>query len=117
MTKNMYEIQEKLREYNDVLLLSHTVMPEIDTVNQLKKYSVENNVDDKKWNLVTGDKEQIYDLARKSYLAAEDTEFSKFDLIHTENFVLVDYPEKDHTEVLFIKKNYYNQIKYLKKNG
>ena len=90
MTKNMYEIQEKLREYNDVLLLSHTVMPEIDTINQLKKYSIENNVDDKIWNLVTGDKEQIYNLARKSYLAAEDTEFSKYDLIHTENFILID---------------------------
>ena len=48
------------------------------------------NVNDNKWNLVTGDKEQIYNLARKSYLAAEDVEFKKYDLIHTENFVLID---------------------------
>ena len=40
--------------------------------------------------MVTGDKEQIYNLARKSYLAAEDVEFRKYDLIHTENFVLID---------------------------
>ncbi|GIS21156.1 MAG: hypothetical protein CM15mP121_0080 [Bacteroidota bacterium] len=50
-------------------------MPEIDTVETLKKYSMDYNVNDNKWNLVTGDKEQIYNLARKSYLAAEDVEF------------------------------------------
>ena len=49
-----------------------------------------NNVDDSKWNLVTGDKRQIYELARKSYLAVEDSEFEKYDMIHTENFMLID---------------------------
>ena len=50
----------------------------------------ENNVDDSKWNLVTGDKKQIYELARKSYLAVEDSSFNEFDMIHTENFMLID---------------------------
>lgn len=90
MTKNMYRLQEELKDDNDILFLSHTVIPEVDTVQQLKKYAVENNVDDSKWNLVTGDKKQIYDLARKSYLAVEDTEYGEFDMIHTENFMLID---------------------------
>lgn len=90
MTDHMIEIQEALKEDQEVLLLSHTVTPEIDTVAQLKKYAVEKGVDDSKWNLVTGSKEEIYNLARKSYLAAKDVPFNPYELIHTENFVLVD---------------------------
>jgi|TARA_R110002020_G_scaffold30237_2_gene95324 protein SCO1/2 len=90
MTGHMVEIQEALKNDSDVLLLSHTVQPEVDTVAQLKKYAIEKGVDDRKWNLVTGDKKQIYDLARKSYLAAKDAPYSPYELIHTENFVLVD---------------------------
>ncbi|GHC45145.1 SCO family protein [Ulvibacter litoralis] len=90
MTGHMAEIQEKLKNDTNVLLLSHTVMPEIDSVAQLKKYALEKGVDDSKWNLVTGDKKQIYTLARKSYLAAKDNPYDQYDLIHTENFVLVD---------------------------
>ena len=90
MTKNMYELQEELKNDNEILLLSHTVIPEVDTVKRLKEYAIENNVDDSKWNLVTGDKKQIYELARKSYLAVEDSNFNEFDMIHTENFMLID---------------------------
>ena len=90
MTKNMYQLQEELKNDNQILLLSHTVIPEVDTVEQLKKYAIENNVDDSKWNLVTGDKKQIYELARKSYLAVEDSNFNEYDMIHTENFMLID---------------------------
>ena len=90
MTKNMLEIQEQLKNDKEILLLSHTVTPEIDSVQQLKKYALENRIDDDKWNLVTGEKKQIYELARKSYLAVEDSEFGNFDMIHTENFMLID---------------------------
>ena len=90
MTDHMLEIQEKLKNNNEILLLSHTVTPEIDSIPQLKKYALEKGVDDSKWNLVTGDKKEIYDLARKSYLAAKDVPYEEYDLIHTENFVLVD---------------------------
>lgn len=90
MTDHMVRIQKQLKDDNKVLLLSHTVTPEIDSVPQLKKYALEKGVDDAKWNLVTGDKKEIYDLARKSYLAAKDVPFEEYDLIHTENFVLVD---------------------------
>jgi len=90
MTDHMVQIQEELKKDQEVLLLSHSVTPDIDSVAQLKKYAIEKGVDDSKWNLVTGDKREIYELARKSYLAAKDQPYSEYDLIHTENFVLVD---------------------------
>lgn len=91
MTDHMLQIQEELKNDPEVLLLSHTVIPQADSVPQLKKYAVEKGVNDDKWNLVTGDKKQIYELARKSYLAAKsEGDAGPFDLIHTENFVLVD---------------------------
>ena len=94
MKENMIILQDKYKDDDQVYLLSHTVTPEIDTKEVLKKYSLEKGVIDSKWNLVTGDKKQIYNLARKSYLVAEDIEESKlFEMIHTENFVLVD-PER-----------------------
>lgn len=90
MTDHMKQIQDELKNDPSVLLLSHTVMPEVDSVPQLKKYALEKGVNDSKWNLVTGDKQEIYELARKSYLAAKDNPYNQYDLIHTENFVLVD---------------------------
>ncbi len=91
MTKNMATIQGNILEDDDVLLLSHSVTPQIDSVPQLKKYAIEKGVVDAKWNLVTGDKKQIYELARKSYLAVKtDGDGGPFDMIHTENFILVD---------------------------
>ncbi|HMB62129.1 MAG TPA: SCO family protein [Eudoraea sp.] len=91
MTKNMARIQSRIMKDDDVLLLSHSVTPEIDSIPQLKKYAVEKGVVDGKWNLVTGDRKQIYTLARKSYLAVKDDgDGGPFDMIHTENFILVD---------------------------
>lgn len=91
MTKNMVLLQNKIMDDENVLLLSHSVTPEIDTVAQLKKYALEKGVNDTKWNLVTGDKKQIYTLARESYLAVKtDGDGGPFDMIHTENFILVD---------------------------
>jgi protein SCO1/2 len=91
MTDHMLEIQEKIKDDDEVLLLSHTVIPNYDSVPVLRKYADEKGVKDEKWNLVTGDKKEIYDLARKSYLAAKsDGDGGPFDMIHTENFVLVD---------------------------
>ena len=91
MTKNMAEIQGSILDDNDVMLLSHSVTPKIDSVPQLKKYALEKGVVDNKWNLVTGDKKQIYELARKSYFAVlNDGDGGPFDMIHTENFILVD---------------------------
>jgi protein SCO1/2 len=91
MMENMVKVQEKIKNNRHVMLLSHSVTPKIDTVAQLKKYALEKGVIDQKWHLVTGDKKVIYELARKSYLAVkEDGDGGPFDMIHTENFVLVD---------------------------
>ena len=91
MTENMVYLQSQIANDKDVLLLSHSVTPDIDSVAQLKKYALEKGVIDKKWNLVTGDKKHIYELARKSYLAVKDDgDGGPFDMIHTENFILID---------------------------
>ena len=94
MTENMGLIQENIKTDNQVLLLSFSVTPEIDSVQQLKSYAIEKGVIDSKWNLLTGNKKEIYELARKSYLAVKtDGDGGEHDMIHTENFILVD-PEK-----------------------
>ncbi len=91
MTANLAEVQNEFKNDNEVLLLSHSVTPEIDSVAQLKKYAIEKGVVDQKWNLVTGNKKQIYELARKSYMAVmEDGDGGAYDMIHTENFMLID---------------------------
>ena len=91
MTDHMYQIQKEILNDDDVMLLSHSVTPKIDSVAQLKKYAKEKGVIDRKWNLVTVDKKQIYKLARKSYFAVKtDGNGDEYDMIHTENFLLID---------------------------
>ena len=110
MTDNMIKIQKKIIDDPNVLLLSHSVTPKIDSVEQLKRYSIEKGVIDSKWNLVTGDKKQIYELARKSYLCVKnDGDGGPYDLIHTENFILIDPDRRirgfyDGTDIEEIKK-------------
>lgn len=91
MTDHMVDIQKAIINDDDILLLSHSVTPEIDSVAQLKRYAVKKGVNDIKWNLVTGNKKDIYRLARKSYLAVKDSgNGGPFDMVHTENFMLID---------------------------
>lgn len=91
MTDHMVDIQKAIINDDDILLLSHSVTPEIDSVAQLKRYAVKKGVNDTKWNLVTGNKKDIYRLARKSYLAVKDSgNGGPFDMVHTENFMLID---------------------------
>ena len=94
MTDHMAGIQAKILDDDNLKLVSFSVTPAIDSVPQLKKYALEKGVNDAKWNLLTGDKKAIYTLARKSYFVVkEDGDGGPHDMIHTENFVLVD-PEK-----------------------
>ncbi|AWA29208.1 SCO family protein [Flavobacterium magnum] len=91
MTDNMVEVQKAVKNNPKVMLLSHSVFPDQDSVPVLKKYAVEKGVIDSKWNLVTGNKKDIYYLARKSYLAVKTANASElYDMVHTENFILVD---------------------------
>ena len=94
MTANMVNIQEEILNDSTVMLLSYSVTPKIDSVLQLKKYAIEKGVNDEKWNLLTGNKKEIYTMARKSYLVVkENGDGGPYDMIHTENFILVD-PKK-----------------------
>lgn len=91
MTTNLAEVQKAILNNPKVMLLSHTVFPETDSVSVLKAYALKNGVVDSKWNLVTGDKKAIYTMARKSYLAVKlGRPEQLYDMVHTENFVLVD---------------------------
>ena len=84
-------LQDKIKQMPDVMLLSHSVTPDIDSVPVLRKYADEKGAIDGKWNLVTGSKKDIYYIARKSYLAVKTANSSElYDMVHTENFILVD---------------------------
>lgn len=91
MAYNMSELQELYKNDADIMFLSHSVTPKIDSVSVLRAYAGNKGVIDKKWNVVTGDKKHIYELARKSYFAVLDEgNGDDNDFIHTENFVLID---------------------------
>lgn len=91
MTDHMRDIQKEILNDDGVMLLSHSVTPKKDSVAQLKRYAKRKGVNDAKWNLVTGDKKHIYELARKSYMAVQTTgDGGEYDMIHTENFMLID---------------------------
>ena len=91
MTENMGYLQSELKNQTDVLLVSFSVTPNVDSVDVLRSYADLKKVDDAKWNLFTGSKKEIYELARKSFLVAKnDGDGGKYDMINTENFVLVD---------------------------
>ena len=91
MTNNMLKIQDEFIDNNEVMLLSMSVTPEIDNVEILKQYAVDKGVIDSKWNITTGQKKHIYELARKSYFAVlKQGDGGLQDFIHSPNFILVD---------------------------
>jgi protein SCO1/2 len=91
MANNMEKLQERFLKTDKVMLLSLSVTPEIDSVPLLRAYSQKYNAKDSKWNITTGDKKHIYELARKSYFAVNDMGDGLLqDFIHTPNFILVD---------------------------
>jgi protein SCO1 len=95
MTSHMYALQNAFLNDEEVLLLSHSVTPVLDSVPVLKRYAENKGVLAAKWHLLTGPKKQIYDLARKSYFAVLDEgDGGEQDFIHTEQFVLVDQKKR-----------------------
>ena len=112
MTSNMSLIQEAFKDDSRVLLLSHSVTPEYDSVPVLKEYAKEKEVLDNKWHLVTGDRKIIYDLGRKSYFVEENLGEIPIesDFLHTENFVLID--QNRHIRGIYngLRKNDINQL-------
>lgn len=90
MTKNMAKVASEFISRDDFVILSHTVTPELDPPSVLKAYAEENKAPHN-WKFLTGDRSEIYNLARKSYFAALDEPSKEGpDFVHTENFVLVD---------------------------
>jgi len=91
MTDNIGKLQQEYLFESDIMFLSISVTPEIDSIPVLRAYADDKGVIDSKWNITTGDKKHIYTLARKSYFAALDQgDGGLQDFIHTTNFVLVD---------------------------
>ncbi|MBT4345423.1 MAG: SCO family protein [Flavobacteriales bacterium] len=91
MTNNMKKIQDKFLENDNLMLLSISVTPNIDNVETLKKYAKSKGVINSKWNIATGNKKHIYELARKSYFAVlKKGDGGLQDFIHTPNFILID---------------------------
>jgi protein SCO1/2 len=91
MSSEMERVYNKFKGNNEVMFLSHTVDPDIDTVEQLKSYALRHHADSKQWKFLTGDKKDLYKIAREGYLVnADEGDGGPDDFIHTENFALVD---------------------------
>ena len=91
MALNMADLQSRYEDDDDVKLLSHSVTPIIDSISVLRSYANKNGAIDGKWEITTGDKRHIYELARKSYFAVLDEgDGGDQDFIHTEQFILID---------------------------
>ncbi len=91
MSNNMEELQSVFLNNDTIKLLSISVTPELDSVPILKEYAQKHKVIDAKWNIATGEKKHIYNLARKSYFAVvNEGDGGLQDFIHTPNFILVD---------------------------
>lgn len=91
MTHNMAELQKTFLENDEIMFLSVSVTPNLDSIPVLRQYATDKGVIDSKWNVTTGNKKHIYELARKSYFAVvEQGDGGLQDFIHTPNFILVD---------------------------
>lgn len=91
LTTELLRVQEKFAYTNGLVqIVSHTINPENDSVPILKAYANMVHADTKTWNFVTGDKSQLYNLARKGYLLNIPEGESSIDKIHLETFILVD---------------------------
>jgi protein SCO1/2 len=92
MGANFQRIQETYKDEDRFHLVSHTVMPEIDTVEVMHAYGERMGAIKGKWHLLTGEKRELYRMARREYFAVmeQGTSFDEHDFIHTENVILVD---------------------------
>jgi protein SCO1/2 len=120
MTGNMAGVYDMFLKDEEIMFLSHSVTPKIDSVPQLKRFAKKYKIKrHDKWHFTTGSKKEIYDLARKHYFAVESKgDGGPEDFIHTENFILIDkekrirgfYEGTDYDEIDRLK----NDIERLK---
>lgn len=91
MTNNMEKLQEEFINNDEIKFLSISVTPISDSIPILREYADKKGVIDSKWNITTGDKKHIYELARKSYFATSSKgDGDMQDFIHSTNFILID---------------------------
>ncbi len=91
MSSELERVYKEFANNPDILILSHTVSPEEDSVNVLMAYAKLHGVKDKRWLFLTGDKKHLYDMARTGYLLNNESgNGDEDDFIHTQNFALVD---------------------------
>lgn len=95
MNVQMQRVQDRFKQNSNVKILSFTVNPEIDTVEQMKRYAISHQANDNQWHFLTGNKVDLYHLARTSFFVLKPAEAQNLgdagsDFIHTNNFVLVD---------------------------
>lgn len=92
LMESMQKVSQAFPSDSIVWIMSYSVMPNRDSVSVLKNYAITHKINTPKWNLLTGDKKAIYQLARKSYFADENlgVQRKENDFLHTENFILVD---------------------------
>jgi protein SCO1 len=90
--KNIKAAQESIKQDSNVVFLSYSVTPWLDSVAKLKKYADHYSINSSNWHLLTGNKAEIYKLARTSYFAEEDIGYSKdsSEFLHTEHILLID---------------------------
>jgi protein SCO1/2 len=99
MNQQMQRIQYAFKDNPNVKILSFTVDPDVDTVEQLKRYANSHNAVKNQWHFLTGKKDALYGLARKSFFILKPAEVQNqgdtgSDFIHTNNFVLVDQQKR-----------------------
>ena len=90
MTYNMRYIQNKLSKYPNIKFLSHTVNPKNDTPEVLSKYATKMRLNLDNWNLVTGDKDEIYSIAESYFVNASKDSLAPGGFLHSQYLVLVD---------------------------
>lgn len=91
MKTQMLRVYDSIQNDPDVLLLSHSIDPEYDTVGLLHDYAERLGVKSDKWHFVTGSKEDIYKIAQTSYFATAMEDKSEPDgFIHSGAFLLID---------------------------
>jgi protein SCO1/2 len=91
MTANLQKISRQFQQEREIHIISISIDPERDSAAQLKKYANRFSIDEGKWDLLTGDKKEIYRLARNSFMVvATDGDGGPNDFIHSDKLVLID---------------------------
>ena len=100
MTNQLERVHKKYENHDNVIILSHTVWPQQDTPEVLLSYANQHHANHESWRFLTGNKKEIYRLARQDYLVAPEVDDPNYDhggsadFVHTENIVLLDQKQR-----------------------